>query len=267
MSWGYEDKYVDVDGRRLRYMEAGSGPVLIFQAGLGFDASADQIVPAMRLLQDRYRVIGFDRFGWGWSDRPAEGYSFEAWVDSTLGLMDALAIERATLIGHTLGGWVSALVAHQHPERVDKLILVNTAGLNANAPTPPQNYRLPDRDGMRQSLGRTFAGAVEVTDEMVDEEARRIERPGIAEAYTSVLGYINDPGVRKQFWLPDHLPDIQTPTLVVWGADDPIIGKEHGEQAAALLPNGRLALVDNGEHIPLARQPEEFVRLVDDFMR
>ena len=261
-----EDRFVEVGGRRLRYIEAGQGDPIVFQAGLGFDASADQFVPAMRILGDHYRVIAFDRFGWGWSDRPASGYSFEAWTESTVGFLDALDIDRAHLVGHTLGGWIAALVAHQRPERVGKLILVNTAGLNPTAPTPPQNYKLPDREAARRSLENTFGPEFDVTDAMVDEQMARIERPGLAEAYTAVLAYVNDPAMRKAFWLPDRLPEVQAPTLVVWGADDRIIGPEHGKQAADLLPNGKLILIDQGEHIPLARKPEEFCRVAAEFL-
>ena len=261
-----DNQYVTVDGHRLRYIEAGSGPPVIFQAGLGFDASSDQFLPAMRLLADRYRVIGLDRFGWGLSDRPATGYSFEAWTAMTVGFMDALSIDRAALVGHTLGGWIAALVAHQHPERMTHLILVNTAGLNATAPTPAQEYKVPDRDGLRASLERTFAGAVEITEAMVDEQVSRAGQPGAAEAYTEILRYVNDAAVRKAFWLPDRLADIQVPALVVWGADDRIIGPEHGEQAAELLPNGSLVLVERGGHIPPAHKPEEFAAIVREFL-
>lgn len=261
-----ENQYVTVDGHRLRYVEAGSGTPVIFQSGLGFDASSDQFLATMRLLSDRYRVIGLDRFGWGLSDRPATGYSFEAWTAMTVGFMDALGIDKAALVGHTLGGWVSALVAHEHPERVSHLVLANTAGLNTTAPTPAQAYKVPDRDGLRDSLERTFAGAVEITDAMVDEQVERAGQPGTAEAFTEVLRYVNDPAMRKAFWLPDRLSDIQAPALVVWGADDHIIGPEHGEQAAELLPNGSLVLVDNGEHIPPARKPEEFAAIMRGFL-
>jgi pimeloyl-ACP methyl ester carboxylesterase len=261
-----ENQFVTVDGKRLRYIEAGSGPPILFQAGLGFGASSDQFVPTMRLLADHYRVISLDRFGWGLSDRPASGYSFEAWTASTLGFMDALGIERTTLVGHTLGGWVSALIAYEYPERVEKLVLANTAGLNTRAPTPAQDYKVPDREGLRDELERTFAGAIEITDELVDEQVARSQVAGAAEAYTAILSYVNDPDVRKAFWLPDRLAKVQAPTLVVWGADDHIIGPEHGQQAADLLPNGSLVLVERGEHIPPARKPEEFAAIMQQFM-
>ena len=72
--------------------------------------------------------------------------------------------------------------------------------------------------------------------------------------------------MRKAFWLPDRLAQVQTPTLVVWGADDQIIGPEHGHQAAGLLPNGSLVLVERGEHIPPARKPEEFAAILRRFL-
>ena len=262
-----QNHYVEVNGHQIRYIEQGSGKPIIFQSGLGFDASSDQFIPTMQLLSQKYRVISFDRFGWGLSDRPEAGYSFEAWTALTTGFMDVLKIEQAALVGHTLGGWVAALVAHQHPERVTHLILANTAGLNSIAPTPAQNYKIPDREGLRNSLERTFAGAVEITESMVEEQvSRATKHTSAASAYSEILRYVNDPEIRKAFWLPDRLADISIPSMVVWGADDHIIGPEHGEQAADLLPNGQLILVDNGEHIPPARKPAEFAGIVEKFL-
>ena len=262
-----QNHYIEVNGYQIRYIEEGSGKPIIFQSGLGFDASCDQFIPTMKLLARKYRVISFDRFGWGLSDRPEKGYTFEAWSSLTTGFMDQLGIPQAVLVGHTLGGWVAALVAHQNPERVSHLILANTAGLNSIAPTPAQDYKIPDREGLKRSLERTFADALDITESMIDEQVSRAAKHNTAAAaYTEILRYVNDPEIRKAFWLPDRLQDISIPSLVVWGADDHIIGPEHGEQAAELLPNGQLVLVANGEHIPPARKPTEFAQIVGKFL-
>ena len=157
-------------------------------------------------------------------------------------------------------------MAHQHPERVDKLVLVNNAGLNPTAPTSPGELRLPDRDAVQRSLERTFEGSYAVTDAMVDDEFSRQERPGTAEAYAAIVRYVADLDVRAEWGLASRLPAIATPTLVAWGDDDPVITPEYGHQAAELLPNGRLELIEEGAHIPLARKPKEFSQVVTEFL-
>ena len=261
-----QERYVTVDGHRIRCLEAGSGtPILMFH-GLGLDASADEWLDAMDLLASDYRVIGVDRFGWGRSDRPTSGYSFPAWTAMVTELMQELAIPKAVLMGHTLGGWISALVAHEHPELVEKLVLVNVAGLNVNAPVSPEGYQLPDKDGVGAMLERTFGTSERVTEAMVDEHFDRISGPNVRDAYLAVLQYVNNPDVRKEWWLADRLPQVTTPTLVIWGANDTILRPEYGKQAAELLPNGKLVLIDEGSHIPQVRQTKEFVRTVREFL-
>ena len=261
-----ENRYAKVGGHRIRYVEAGTGAPVVMLHGLGFNASADQFAPAMELLSERYRTIAVDNLGWGHSDRPVTDYSFPLWVDTLVGLLDDLGIERASLVGHTLGGWVCALVAHQHPERVDKLVLVNNAGLNPTAPTSPGEFRLPDRDAVQRSLERTFEGSYAVTDAMVDDEFSRQEQPGTAEAYAAIVRYVADLDIRAEWGLATRLPAMTTPTLVVWGDDDPVITPEYGRQAADLLPNGNLVLIKEGAHIPLARKPKEFAQVVTEFL-
>ena len=261
-----QEHYVTVDGHRIRYLEAGSGaPILMFH-GLGLDASADEWVYAMEPLAQDYRVIAVDRFGWGRSDRPTSGYSFPAWTAMVIGFMKELGIPKAILMGHTLGGWISALVAHEHPELVEKLVLVNVAGLNVNAPVSPEGYQLPDKDGVGAMLERTFGTSERVTEAMVDDHFDRISGPGVRDAYLAVLQYVNNPDVRKEWWLADRLPNVTTPTLVIWGANDTILTPEYGRQAAELLPNGNLVLIDEGSHIPQVRQTETFVSAVREFL-
>ena len=268
MAINFENRFTTVNGNSIRYVEAGDGAPLIMLHGLGFNASADQFFPCMEHLSKHYRTIALDQLGWGWSDRPTEGYSFEAWVGTVTGLMANLGIGHAHLMGHTLGGWTMALVAHQQPQLADKLVLVNNAGLNPLAPRAAGEFTLPDRDAVRGDLERTFAGSVPVTDAMVEDQMARQIRPGVAESQAAILRYVNDPTVRDAsgWGLASRLPETKADTLVVWGADDNVITPKFGEQAVELLPNGRLELVADGAHIPLARKPREFAELVRGFL-
>ena len=263
-----ETKFVTVNGHRIRYIEAGSGAPLVMLHGLGFNASADQWRPIIAELAADFRCIALDQVGWGWSDRPVEGYSFPLLVSILEGLVDSLGIDHAVFVGHTLGGWTSTLVALDRPELVDKLVLFNTAGLNAIAPRAAGSFtKLLNRDETRQALENTFSGSLPVTDEMVDDELARHERDGVLESYSAILQFVNDPDIRKEWSLEPRLPKVNCPILVVWGADDHILGSELGARAVELAPNARLLLIEDGAHAPFARKPAESAEAVREFIK
>ena len=145
-------------------------------------------------------------------------------------------------------------------------VLVNNAGLNPTAPISPDNFQFPaGLEAVRAAAERNFEPGY-VTGAMVEEELRRLSQPGALESYQHMLRYVTDPGVRAEWGLATRLPEVGISTLVVWGADDPIIKVEYGHQAVELLPNGRLALVENGEHIPFAKKPQRFSEAVREFL-
>ncbi len=263
-----ESKFVDVDGHRIRYVEAGSGQPFVMLHGLGFNASADQWQAIIPHLVGDFRCVALDQLGWGWSDRPVDGYSFPRLVSTLAGFFDLLGISHAVLAGHTLGGWTAALLAQERPDLVDQLVLLNTAGLNPTAPRATGSFTaLPDREETAAALERTFGGSVPVTEAMVDDELARHARDGVVESYAAILRFVNDPDIRREWSLASRLPKISCPTLVVWGADDEVLGSEFGAEAVKLLGNGRIALIEKGAHAPFARQPAEVARQVRDFVR
>ncbi|MBM3939387.1 MAG: alpha/beta hydrolase [SAR202 cluster bacterium] len=112
---------------------------------------------------DGYRLIAVDNLGWGRSSRPTSGYSMEGWVANLVEFMRVLDIDRASLVGHTLGSWISALVAQLFPGRVDRLVLGTLAGLNATAPSPARQFTVPDKAAIKAQLESAFRGSVAVT--------------------------------------------------------------------------------------------------------
>jgi pimeloyl-ACP methyl ester carboxylesterase len=262
-----ENKFVTVNGHRMRYLEEGSGTPIVMLHGLGFNASADQWRAVFPLLSANYRCLALDQVGWGWSDRPVDGYSFPKLVAGLEGFIEALALREPIVIGHTLGGWTAALLAEKRPDLVAKLILANTAGVNPTAPRAAGTFTLPSRDEVKDALERTFEGSYPVSEEMVDDEMARQERPGIAESYTAILQFVNDPALRSEYNLRPRLGSISCPTLVVWGADDPVLGRQFGEEVASYLTNGELVFIEQGAHAPFARRPAEFVEAVQKFIK
>jgi pimeloyl-ACP methyl ester carboxylesterase len=123
------EKAVQLYGQSVHYYEAGQGSNLILVHGLGSEASiwAANIGP----LSGKYHVYAPDQIGFGHSDKPIIDYKIATFVDFLDAFMQALAIPKATLVGNSLGGWISLDFTAQHPEMVDKLVLVDAAGLRA----------------------------------------------------------------------------------------------------------------------------------------
>ncbi|PYJ75489.1 MAG: hypothetical protein DME69_14950 [Verrucomicrobia bacterium] len=127
------DKFVTVYGAKIHYVEAGSGAPLILIHGLADNVAVwDSVIPS---LAAKFRVIAFDQIGFGHSDKPLLNYRVSTFVDFLDGLMTELKIERASLVGNSLGGWVAAAFALTHPERVERLVLSDAAGYAALAKT------------------------------------------------------------------------------------------------------------------------------------
>jgi len=123
---------VEANGIRTNYLEAGSGDetvMLVHGSGPGVTAYANwrQVIPA---LAEHWRVIAPDMVGFGFSDRPDNvNYSLQTWADQTVGVMDALGVQKAHLVGNSFGGAIALRIATQHPERVGKLVLMGSMGV------------------------------------------------------------------------------------------------------------------------------------------
>jgi pimeloyl-ACP methyl ester carboxylesterase len=140
-----------VFGQSIHYYEAGQGPTVILLHGLGANAGiwAANIGP----LSAHYHVIAPDQIGFGHSDKPLIDYKIATFVDFLYGFMQTQKIAKATLVGNSLGGWIAVDFAIQHPEMVEKLVLVDAGGLSFDSAPPTINEKL--------RVGILLAGAVE----------------------------------------------------------------------------------------------------------
>ena len=118
-------RWVDVNGVSTRVLEAGSGPALVLSNGM--TGHLECYARTIRALASDFRVICHDSIGHGFTDKPNERYTLPLYSKQLLGLLNALGIERALLSGESLGAWMSAWFASEHPERVERLVL-NTPG-------------------------------------------------------------------------------------------------------------------------------------------
>jgi pimeloyl-ACP methyl ester carboxylesterase len=270
---------IAVHGHRVFYRAAGSGPVVVLVHGItSTSATWENVIP---YLAEHFTIIAPDLIGHGESAKPRGDYSLGAYASGVRDLMIALGQERATVVGHSLGGGIAMQLAYQFPERCERLVLVDSGGLGHEishilrvASLPGTELLLPllvnDRVlGVGQATGRLLGrmGLRVHTDlgevlrghaSLNDGEAR--------SAFLHTLRTIVDVrGQRVDASDRIHLAS-QLPFLIVWGERDPIIPVAHAHAAHALVPGSRLEIFPDAGHFPHLDDPLRFVRLLLEFI-
>jgi pimeloyl-ACP methyl ester carboxylesterase len=256
------EKVVEVLGQKIRYHEAGQGPNLIFLHGLGGEASmwAGNIGPA----SEKHHVYALDQIGFGRSDKPLIDYKIETFVEFLQAFMQTLGIPKATLVGNSLGGWIAADFAAQHPDMVDKLVLVNAAGMRpVGGPGKlPVDLNPSSLAGMRAILELIVYDKQTVTDALVRQVFEQHLKNGDGYTIQRVLA-----GVFAADQFEDEKAgSIHAPTLVLWGHDDALIPLASGERYQKTIPGAKLVVLDRCGHIPQIEKPQEFNKALLEFL-
>lgn len=249
-----------VFGQSIHYYEAGQGPAVVLLHGLGANAGiwAANIGP----LSAQYRVIAPDQIGFGHSDKPLIDYRIATFVDFLHGFMQSQKIAKATLVGNSLGGWIALDFARQHPEMVEKLVLVDAAGLSFESAPPTVNLNPASLDDTKKVLSVVFYNQAMVTDlaaavvfarHLKDNDGYTIRR--VIDGFTS-SNQLED----------TKLSSVHVPTLVVWGADDALLPLSMGERFHAGISGSKLIAIKECGHIPELEKPEDFNRALLDFL-
>ena len=217
-----QEKTVSVFGAKINYLEAGdpTKPKVILLHGLGGNSANWAFnVPA---LAASYHVIVPDQIGFGKSDRLMIKYRVGTYVDFLDKFMSELKIEKASLVGNSLGGWVAALTAIKYPNRVEKLVLADAAGLKPQDLDLAQIYSLnySTRDEVRQLVKLVFYNqAIFGSDAMVEQSMA--VRISANDGYT--IDSLIDSIKRNEDFLNGRLGEIKKPTLIIWGKQDGLL--------------------------------------------
>lgn len=272
-----QDRYVEIGPVNTRYWVSGEkGPTVLLIHGLG--GSLENWKGNIEALAENHRVYALDLVGFGYSDKPQMRYTFAALARFVNDFMAARQIDRASLVGLSLGGAVSLQFVHQFPHKVEKLVLVDSAGLGYGLPLPLRLATLPllgellfwpIRRGTINFLKSSIHDPALITVELIDFTHRLAGLPGARQAFLSL--------VRNQgtFWGPrretaqslnDELGHINVPTLIVWGQQDRVVPVAHAYGAQRSIPNARLHIFDPCGHLPQLERPDEFNALLLDFL-
>jgi pimeloyl-ACP methyl ester carboxylesterase len=262
---------LSVDGRRYCLLDAGRGPALVLIHGIG--GSLYDWRHLVAPLAAGYRVIAIDLLGAGESDCPArEDYSIAAQARRVRSVLDRLDIRSATFVGNSYGGGIALRFAQDWPERVERLVLINSVCYADRIPAYVPLASFPFAGWIAEALplGKTVRRAIHachrtvriLSDEELETYARELRAPGRRRALVEVLRAIV-PSDRCEF--EARLRRMQTPALLIWGAADRTIPVELGRRLAKELPRAQLVELAAG-HVPNQERPEEVLRLLRTFL-
>ncbi len=276
------DRFIKIRSINTRYMMEGEGTPVVLIHGVG--GSAAGWLQNFGAFAARHRVYAMDLPSHGLTDPAVGALPGPAYLAAFVkDFMAELNIERAHVVGHSLGGGIALQLAIDFPERVNKLVLVSSIGLGGEmslffriVTIPLVGEILAARDysmDIKQYAASTRKGArnaAYITDELIAELYRVERKPEHVKPLLCTVRQWGDwTGVKKSVYGPilQHLPSIKNRTLVIWGRQDSIFPLAHGELAARTMPNACLEGIDQCDHVPLFEQPEIFNRLVLDFLK
>jgi pimeloyl-ACP methyl ester carboxylesterase len=268
-----------VHGRSVSYMEAGEGPVLLLVHGIA--GSCENWREVIEPLSSRHTVIAPDFPGHGASEAGAGDYSIGALAAGLRDLLLALGHERATVVGHSLGGGVAMQLAYQFPEMIERLVLVSSGGLGPEVSPVLRAAALPGADlfisltaGPGQKLGSTLGRGLTAIGLRPNADVAEVAR-GYASledadrraAFLDTLrAVVSTRGQRVHAGDRLYLAEA-VPVLIVWGARDSIIPARHGEDAHRAIPGSRLEVFEDVGHLPQLEAPGRFIAVLERFLR
>lgn len=269
---------VEVRGVRLAYSDVGQGSPLMLLHGLG--GSMWQWEYQQLPLSASHRVLTLDQVGSGLSDKPAIDYSPTDMVEFVKGFMDAVGVERASIVGQSMGAGVAIGMALTYPERVERLILISgfpdhvrenlssellKDALDTWAPVWLAQFAnwISGQGPTRRVLEEVVYDHSRLTPEIIERSYRNRKRPGIIPPLFGLMRSLP----RWEAGFATRFSEIRHPTLVLWGTEDRVFAPRVGEELARKIPGARFALIPKTSHLPQWENPDLVNDLILDFVR
>ena len=267
IDWRRHLRSARVAGREMTYVDigGGEGPPVVFVHGLGGNWQ-NWLENLPRAAQER-RAIAMDLPGFGTSEMPADKISITAYARWVEELCSRIGVERAVVVGNSMGGFIGAEMAISSPALVDRLVLAAAAGISITtarrapvmtfarvitafaAYTAAQGRQVIARPRLRHLiLGAVMRHPSRVAPDLLVEITRGAGAPGFRSGLDALLSYD----------FADRLPEIRCPTLVIWGAQDVLVPVQDAAEFERLIPDSRKVVFDDTGHTPMLERPIEF---------
>jgi len=282
---GLRSRWVMANGVKTHYTEAGGdGKVLVALHGGGAGSSG---VAGMGLVMERFanddiRVLAPDSIGgFGLTDPYAPApYGLNSRAQHTADFIDALCLDKVTILGNSQGAYTAAQYALTHPDRVEKIILVSTLTIAQafgikqapNAAMKALGGYDGTRDSMKNLLSALIIDPARITDKLIDERQAAATRPGALESFKAFGAAIrrmsDDPVFKLQVDMKDKLPTLtkHIPSIFLWGDSDPFAVPETGRALEKMLPDVKFHWVNGAGHQVQTDKPDESYKIIRDFM-
>ncbi len=266
-------KTVDAGGVRTRFLEAGqrNAPAVVFIHGTG--GHLETFNRNVFAHAQHFRVLALDMVGHGFSSKPDHPYEIRHYVKHLDDFLTAVGVDRAHVHGESLGGWIAAQYAIDHPERVHRLVLNTAGGLNTDEQVMQRVYSVTmnavlnaSLETVRKRLEWLVHDPKDIPDDLVELRHAIYTQPGFERAMENIL-CLQFMDVRMRNVLTDEsLARIRAKTLVIWTDHDPTAPVATGERFVKAIPDARLVVLDGCAHWPQWEAATRFNELHIDFL-
>lgn len=266
-------KSIDAGGVRTRYLEAGSkdAPAIVFIHGTG--GHLETFTRNVFEHAKHFRVFALDMVGHGFSSKPDHPYEIKHYVKHLDDFLTAVGVQSAHLHGESLGGWIAAQYAIDHPQRVDRLVLNTAGGLNTDEQVMQRVYsvtmnavRNASLETVRKRLEWLVHDPLDIPQDMVELRHSIYIQPSFERAMENIL-CLQFMDVRMRNVLTDEsLKKIKSKTLVIWTEHDPTAPVATGERFVKAIPNAQLVVLDDCAHWPQWEDADRFNKLHIEFL-
>lgn len=266
----FEEKFQKVGNINISYISEGSGKPILFIHGLsGYKENWEFSIP---FFSKNYNAIAIDLPGFGNSDKPVTDYTIDFYSEVIKDFLEELRIEKTVLVGNSMGGQISLLFALKYPQKLEKLVLADAAGINpegAQNPLPLDPKAMSQPKGLSPAIVKMimrmlFYKQSEVSEKLVERAILDMKREDYPASFNALLSSASN---IFETDLTESIKDIIIPTLIVWGEKDRLLSQKYAQIFNEKIKKSKLALIGECGHVPMLEKPDEFNKAVDNFIR
>jgi len=259
-----EEKFIEIDGNKIRYFESGSSKkTLVLVHGLG--ASFERWQYVLPLFATHFHVVAPDLVGFGYSDKPLVDYTTDFFSNFLETFLTSLGIKHASIIGSSLGGQIAAEYTSSHSEFVEKLILISPSGIMKQSTPALDAYIMaalyPNKKSAKNAFEIMDGSGKQIPMDIINGFVTRMKLPNAKFAFMSTLL-----GLKNSDLITKKLEKISSPTLIIWGSDDPVIPITFADDFVSSIDNCELYQMSKCGHTPYVQEPELFASRVLEFL-